>query len=63
MRPLMTVRIRGIAFKAAVGTKRAQLLGELQHLADQASPPLLLIAVVVGVLSWAGGILSAWWIL
>ena len=63
MRPLMTVRIRGIAFKAAIGTKRAQLLGELQHLAEKNGPPLLLTASVAMLFGWGCGILSAWWFL
>lgn len=63
MRPLMTVRIRGIAFKAAIGSARAQLLGELQHLADDGKPPLLLTASVAMLFGWGFGILSAWWFL
>lgn len=61
MRPLMSVRIKGVAFKAAIGTKRAQLLGELQHLADKNGPPLLLIGSVAMLFGWGAGILTAWW--
>ena len=62
-RHIMTVRIRGIAFKAAIGSARAQLLGELQHLADDGKPPLLLTASVAMLFGWGFGILSAWWFL
>lgn len=61
MRPLMTVRIRGIAFKAAIGTKRAQLLGELQHLAEKNGPPLLLVVTACALAGWGLGILTGWW--
>ena len=42
MRPLQTIRIRGIAFKAAVGSRRAQLLGELQARELQVHVPVML---------------------
>jgi hypothetical protein len=61
MRALLTVKIKGVPFKAAIGTKRAQLLGELQHLAEKSSPPLLLAACVAMLFGWGAGILTAWW--
>ena len=61
MRALMTVKIRGVPFKAAIGTKRAQLLGELQHLAGKTEVSAWLVGSAAGVAGWAGGILTAWW--
>ena len=63
MRPLQTVRIRGIAFKAAIGTKRAQVLAELQHTADKTEVPVTLVVTVALLAGWGLGILTAWWLL
>lgn len=60
MRPLMTVRIHGVAFKAAIGSKRAQVLADLQHLAGAKEYPLILVATVSAVLGVCGGILIGW---
>ena len=61
-RAIVSVYIRGVAFRCGSGSRREQILLSLKDMDSQDSFGFVMLAVVA-VVAWSAGFATAWWIL
>ena len=61
-RAIVSVYIRGVAFRCGSGSRREQILRSLKDMDSQDSFGFVFLAVVA-VVAWSAGFATAWWLI